>query len=219
MIDSVGRLDVKSVELQARVGIATGLVVVGDLIGEGSAQEQSVVGETPNLAARLQALGEPGAVERSPTSRRVPAAMTSVLTHTAPANGGDEQRLSGESSSMETLKDILWPVVLVGGFGAFIDFLIGRAGQEKARDWLLEWWVRFDDVRWRNFGREEGLFAGRLIEKLFGKRIWGIRRTISAIESFLLCLITIYLSFQIRLKPNDIPYFFEKNTALSLLSD
>ena len=45
--------------MPARVGIATGLVVVGDLIGEGSAQEQSVVGETPNLAARLQALAEP----------------------------------------------------------------------------------------------------------------------------------------------------------------
>ena len=49
VIDGVGRLDVKSVELQARVGIATGLVVVGDLIGEGAAQEQTVVGETPNL--------------------------------------------------------------------------------------------------------------------------------------------------------------------------
>jgi class 3 adenylate cyclase len=48
VIDAVGRLDVKSVKLRARAGIATGLVVVGDLIGEGSAQEQSVVGETPN---------------------------------------------------------------------------------------------------------------------------------------------------------------------------
>jgi len=55
-IDAVGHLDVRSVKLQAQVGIATGLVVVGDLIGESSAQEQSVVGETPNLAARLQAL-------------------------------------------------------------------------------------------------------------------------------------------------------------------
>ena len=45
--------------LQVRVGIATGLVVVGDLIGAGAAQEQAVVGETPNLAARLQALAEP----------------------------------------------------------------------------------------------------------------------------------------------------------------
>src|SRR6266404_2355899 len=61
-IDAVGRLDVKSVKLHARVGIATGLVVVGDLIGEGSAQEQSVVGETPNLAARLQTLAKPDAV-------------------------------------------------------------------------------------------------------------------------------------------------------------
>ncbi len=62
VIDAIGRLDVKSATLQARAGIATGLVVVGDLIGEGSAQEQSVVGETPNLAARLQALAGPGAV-------------------------------------------------------------------------------------------------------------------------------------------------------------
>jgi class 3 adenylate cyclase/tetratricopeptide (TPR) repeat protein len=48
--------------LQVRIGIATGLVVVGDLIGAGAAQEQAVVGETPNLAARLQALATPGAV-------------------------------------------------------------------------------------------------------------------------------------------------------------
>jgi class 3 adenylate cyclase len=48
--------------LQARVGIATGLVVVGDLVGDGAAQEEAVVGETPNLAARLQALAEMGTV-------------------------------------------------------------------------------------------------------------------------------------------------------------
>jgi len=71
LIEAVGSLDVKSVELQARVGIATGLVVVGDLIGEGSAQEQSVVGETPNLAARLQALAEPNAVVIAPSTRRL----------------------------------------------------------------------------------------------------------------------------------------------------
>ena len=71
VIDTVGRLDVKSVGLQARVGIATGLVVVGDLIGEGSAQEQSVVGETPNLAARLQALAEPDTVVIAAGTRRL----------------------------------------------------------------------------------------------------------------------------------------------------
>jgi class 3 adenylate cyclase/tetratricopeptide (TPR) repeat protein len=70
LIDAVGRLDVKSVELQARVGIATGLVVVGDLIGEGSAREQSVVGETPNRAARLQALASPGTLVVDAGARR-----------------------------------------------------------------------------------------------------------------------------------------------------
>ena len=48
--------------LQTRVGIATGLVVVGDLIGSGSAQEQAVVGKTPNLAARLQGVATPNMV-------------------------------------------------------------------------------------------------------------------------------------------------------------
>jgi class 3 adenylate cyclase len=59
-IDAVSRLEGGGAKLQARVGIATGFAVVGDLIGEGSAQEQAVVGETPNLAARLQALANPG---------------------------------------------------------------------------------------------------------------------------------------------------------------
>ena len=57
--------------LQVRVGIATGLVVVGDLIGQGSAQEQAVVGETPNLAARLQALAEPNMVVIADSTRRL----------------------------------------------------------------------------------------------------------------------------------------------------
>jgi len=45
-----------------RVGIATGLVVAGDLIGKGAVEGEAVVGETPNLAARLQALAGPGTV-------------------------------------------------------------------------------------------------------------------------------------------------------------
>ncbi|TIS39496.1 MAG: hypothetical protein E5W95_13230 [Mesorhizobium sp.] len=55
--------------LGARVGIATGLVVVGDLIGEGAAQEEAVVGATPNLAARLQALAQVGNVVVAGTTR------------------------------------------------------------------------------------------------------------------------------------------------------
>ena len=57
--------------LAARVGIATGLVVVGDLVGEGAAQEEAVFGETPNLAARLQASAGPGQVVISGETRRL----------------------------------------------------------------------------------------------------------------------------------------------------
>ena len=58
LIERVPTLDTTA-RLQTRIGIATGLVVVGDLIGEGAAQERGVVGGTPNLAARLQAMAEP----------------------------------------------------------------------------------------------------------------------------------------------------------------
>lgn len=60
-----------SSDLAARVGIATGLVVVGDLVGEGAAQEQAVVGATPNLAARLQQLADPGRVVVAESTARL----------------------------------------------------------------------------------------------------------------------------------------------------
>jgi class 3 adenylate cyclase len=55
--------------LQTRVGIATGLVVIGDLIGSGEAQERGIVGETPNLAARLQGTAEPDTVVVAESTR------------------------------------------------------------------------------------------------------------------------------------------------------
>ena len=57
--------------LQTRVGIATGLVVVGDLIGSGASQEQAIVGETPNLAARLQGIAEPSNVVIAESTRKL----------------------------------------------------------------------------------------------------------------------------------------------------
>ena len=60
-----------SAPLQTRVGIATGLVVVGDLIGSGAAQEQAIVGETPNLAARLQGIAEPNTVVIAESTRKL----------------------------------------------------------------------------------------------------------------------------------------------------
>jgi class 3 adenylate cyclase len=72
LIDAVANLQTDiGAELQVRIGIATGTVVVGDLLGEGAAQEQAVVGETPNLAARLQTLAEPGTVLISASTHRL----------------------------------------------------------------------------------------------------------------------------------------------------
>jgi predicted ATPase/class 3 adenylate cyclase len=72
LIDAVGRSTLAPGHTpQVRIGIATGLVVVGDLIGEGAAREQAVVGETPNLAARLQAFAEPGTVAIADSTRHL----------------------------------------------------------------------------------------------------------------------------------------------------
>jgi predicted ATPase/class 3 adenylate cyclase len=57
--------------LQTRIGIATGLVVVGDLIGAGASQEQAIVGETPNLVARLQGIAEPNSVVIADSTRKL----------------------------------------------------------------------------------------------------------------------------------------------------
>src|SRR6202048_3788811 len=70
LIAAVGGLQTRA-SLQTRVGIATGLVVVGNPLGAGDARERGISGETPNLAARLQALAEPGKVVIASTTRRL----------------------------------------------------------------------------------------------------------------------------------------------------
>src|SRR5271165_2646610 len=68
----VAKLDTRAKEsLKVRIGIATGIVVVGDLVGQGPAQEQAVVGDTPNLAARLQGLARPGSVVIAESTKRL----------------------------------------------------------------------------------------------------------------------------------------------------
>ena len=71
LVAAVGDLKITRAPLQTRVGVATGLVVVGDLVGSGEAQERSIVGETPNLAARLQGLAEPNCVVVAESTRKL----------------------------------------------------------------------------------------------------------------------------------------------------
>ena len=70
LVAAVGGLKTHA-PLQTRIGIATGLVVVGDLIGSGASQEQAIVGETPNLAARLQGVAEPNSVVIAESTRKL----------------------------------------------------------------------------------------------------------------------------------------------------
>jgi len=140
VIGAVGRLVVKSVELQARVGIATGLVVVGDLIGEGSAQEQSVVGETPNLAARLQALAEPAAVVIAAGTRRLVGDLfeyrdlgaVEVKGLAAPVPAWRVLGLSVVASRFEALRG--WALSPMIGRDEEIDLLLRRWARAKAGD-------------------------------------------------------------------------------------
>jgi class 3 adenylate cyclase/predicted ATPase len=140
LIDAVGRLDVRSIKLQARVGIATGLVVVGDLIGEGSAQEQSVVGETPNLAARLQASAEACAVVIAAGTRRLVGDLfeygdlgaVEVKGLASPVSAWQVLRQSPVASRFEALRGTaLTPLV---GRDEEIDLLLRRWTRAKAGD-------------------------------------------------------------------------------------
>jgi class 3 adenylate cyclase len=140
VIDAVARLDVKSVRLEARAGIATGLVVVGDLIGEGSSQEQSVVGETPNLAARLQSLAEPNAVVISASTRRLVGDLfecsdlgtVEVKGIDVPVPAWQVLRPSIVESRFEALRgSALTPLV---GRDDEIDLLLRRWARAKAGD-------------------------------------------------------------------------------------
>jgi class 3 adenylate cyclase/predicted ATPase len=139
-IDAVSRLEVDSVKLQVRVGIATGLVIVGDVIGEGSAQEQSVVGETPNLASRLQALAEPDTVVIAAGTRRLlgdlfeyrDLGLVEVKGIAAPVPAWRVLRPSAVASRFEAFHgSALAPLI---GRDEEIDLLLRRWARTKAGD-------------------------------------------------------------------------------------
>src|SRR5689334_6643282 len=134
-IAAVERLDVKSIRLQARVGIATGLVVVGDLIGEGSSQEQSVVGETPNLAARLQAMAEPGSVVIAAGTRR----LVGDLFEYRDLGAVEIRGIAGSVPAWQVLR----PSAVESRFEAFHGSVLSPlVGRDEEIDLLLRRWAR-----------------------------------------------------------------------------
>ncbi|HEX3535229.1 MAG TPA: AAA family ATPase [Stellaceae bacterium] len=163
-IDAVARTDVKSLKLQARVGIATGLVVAGELIGEGASQEQSVVGETPNLVARLQGLAEPNAVVIAEATRRLVGALfeyrdlggVEVKGIPEPVQAWQVLRLSSVANRFEALR------------GAALTRLVGR---DEEIDLLLRRWARAKagDAQIVLVSGEAGIGKSRIVAALIDR--------------------------------------------------
>jgi class 3 adenylate cyclase/tetratricopeptide (TPR) repeat protein len=135
VVEAVGGLATPE-PLNVRLGVASGLVVVGDLIGAGAAQERGVIGETPNLAARLQTLAQPGTLVIAESTRRQIGALfeTEDLGPQALAGFAEPQhpwRVLGESgvvSRFEALRSDAAPLV---GRDEELDLLLRRWQQAK----------------------------------------------------------------------------------------
>ena len=136
VIDAINGLATRE-QLNVRLGIASGLVVVGDLMGAGAAQERGVIGETPNLAARLQALAQPGALVIAEGTRRQIGALFEVedLGPLPLAGFAEPQRAwrvigdSGVLSRFEALRSEATPLV---GRDEELDLLMKRWQQANA---------------------------------------------------------------------------------------
>jgi class 3 adenylate cyclase/predicted ATPase len=121
--------------LQTRVGIATGLVVVGDLIGSGASQEQAIVGETPNLAARLQGVAEPNAVVIAESTRK----LLGNLFQLEDLGAQDLKGISGPVRAWTALR----PATVESRFEAMhATGLTELVGREEEFELLLRRWTK-----------------------------------------------------------------------------
>jgi class 3 adenylate cyclase len=132
---AVGRLKTRAT-LQTRVGIATGLVVVGDLIGSGEAQERGIVGATPNLAARLQALATPASLVIAASTRQQIGELFDLKAlepqqlagFAAPQHAWRVLGESGQVSRFEAIRSGMTPLV---GRDEEVELLLRRWEQAK----------------------------------------------------------------------------------------
>jgi class 3 adenylate cyclase len=134
LVAAVGDLKTHA-PLQTRVGIATGLVVVGDLIGSGASQEQAIVGETPNLAARLQAIAEPNAVVIAENTRK----LLGNLFEFEDLGTKDLKGIAGRVQAWTALR----PSLVESRFEALhASSVTGLVGREEELEVLLRRWSR-----------------------------------------------------------------------------
>ncbi len=121
-----------------RIGIATGLVVVGDLVGEGAAQEQTVVGETPNLAARLQGIAAPGQVVVAEATRRLLGDLFELEDPGQPVAEGHHRPVAAFVVRAERPIESRFEARQGGVLGAIV-------GREHELSLMLERWRRARD--------------------------------------------------------------------------
>jgi class 3 adenylate cyclase/predicted ATPase len=137
LVEAVPKLETAAAgtSLQVRVGIATGLVVVGDLIGSGEAQERGIVGETPNLAARLQGIAEPNMVIIAESTRR----LLGNLFEFQDLGASELKGIAGPSQAWAVLRARSVESRFEALHAAGLTALVGR---EEESDLLLRRWAR-----------------------------------------------------------------------------
>jgi class 3 adenylate cyclase/tetratricopeptide (TPR) repeat protein len=147
--------------LSARIGIATGLVVVGEIIGTGASQERSIVGETPNLAARLQALAEPGATLISEATQNLIGGMFELELTGEHELKGFSRPVSAWRVLREALVESRFAAIRAGGNLP----IIGRAHEMGL---LLERWrlARLGEGQIVTVIGEAGIGKSRAVEAL-----------------------------------------------------
>jgi len=134
LVAAVGALKTHA-PLQTRVGIATGLVVAGDLIGSGASQEHSIVGESPNIAARLQGIAEPNRVVVAESTRR----LVGNLFELEDLGAQDLKGILGPVRAWAALR----PSPVESRFDAFhASGLTQLVGREEERELLLRRWSK-----------------------------------------------------------------------------
>ena len=155
LVDAIAKLPTNAnAALSARIGIATGVTVVGDLTGEGAAQERAAIGETPNLAARLQTLAEPGTVLICPNTRQL-------------TGGYFDYRDIGPLTPKGWAEPVaVWEVVGVSGVESRFEAMHNAKlpplfGREEEIDLLFR--------RWRHATQEEGRVVMLMGEPGIGK--------------------------------------------------
>jgi class 3 adenylate cyclase len=162
LVQDVARLEPRvGIRLQARIGVATGHVVVGDLISEGISDKDAVIGETPNLAARLQAVAPPGGIVISQATRRLVGGLFEL-------DDLGRKQLKGFAAPV-----LAWQVKGEGRaegrfealHGEYLTWLVGR---EHELGILLERWARAMDGDGQVvlLSGESGIGKSRLVREL-----------------------------------------------------